>query len=305
MIHAWYERISDLKDHVYFSLHEVTRQWQRGRSLPKFHNSVEIAVGLRGCVEITVNGELHMLREGDVCFMNSFEPHRYHYGDDCACYVILISAGFFNELNQWGSIAFPTYMPRAEGFAHIKPYLDYTYLEWDSDSVLCKRAFADTLAYLMAEYYPHFPRAEQGKQNALFLQALQYIYEHSAERLTVDEVAKKFGYSPNYFSAVFNERVGMSFPDYLNTCRMLEYTCLRGQRPELSVSETARLCGFGSMNTFYRTQRSFGAEGYDALDVPHGTDLKNPWSLIGMNDENSRGFEFVRPKRKEKGESEA
>lgn len=297
MIRAWYERIRDVKDHIYFSLHEVERSWQRSTRFPSFHNAVEIAVGVRGCIEIVVNGEVHLLHEGEICFINSFEPHRYYYGDNSACYIILISSSFFNDANQWGQLSYPTHMEAEEGYSHVREYLDFAWKEWDSRSLLCKRAFADTLGYLMMEYYSHFPRAELEKQSILFLRALQYICEHSAERLRVEEVAEKFGYSANYFSTLFNAFMDMSFPDYLNTCRMIEYSRLRRDHPELSTSAAAQQCGFGSMNTFYRTLRSFGDDGYGAAYVKTVIDPMNPIERFGENDTNARGFGIEKAKR--------
>ena len=290
MIHAWYEKIRDQKDHIYFSLHEVKAGWERSNRFPGFHNSIEIAVGVKGCIEIAVDGQVNLLHEGEICFLNSFEPHRFYYGDDSACYIILISSGFFNEINKWGSISYPTHMAVCEGYSHVREYLDFMWKEWDASSLLCKRAFADTLGYLMLEYYPHFPKTEPEEQSIMLLSALQYICEHCTERLRVEEVARKFGYSANYFSTAFNEFMGMSFPDYLNSCRMIEYTRVRREHSELSTSAAAQMCGFGSMNTFYRTLRRFGVEGYAPSEIQKIIKQEDDASIIGENDTNSRGF---------------
>ena len=258
MIHAWYEKSRDVKDHIYFALHEGKR-WGGGgpNFLPGFHNAIEMAFGIKGSMDITIDGKKYVLNEGEICFMNSREPHRYYYNPSVSCYVVLITRDFFNEVNQWGSISFPTHMEKSEHFAALKAYLDYMMARWDEDSLLCKRAFADTLAYLMMRSYPYFPKTEMGKQSAAILDAVAYICEHYTERLTVGGVAKRFGYSSNYFSTAFNEFMGTSFPDYLNTCRMIEYQRLRREQPKLPAVRAAEMCGFCSMNTFYRAQQKF------------------------------------------------
>ena len=262
MIHAWYEKIRDQKDHIYFARH-TGMKYTGGTPFPGFHNSIELAFGLRGAMEIVINGRSHVLHEGEVCFINSMEPHRYYYKPGVECYVVLISSGFFTDANQWGSISFPTHMKAGEGFERVRCYLDYALETWNQESLLCKRAFADTLAYLMQRYYPFFPKQEIEKQNATLLDALKYICEHYTERLTVGEVAARFGYSANYFSGAFNAFIGTSFPDYLNTCRLIEYYRIRRMNPNMSTLRAAEACGFGSMNTFYRVLRKFESENSD------------------------------------------
>ena len=267
MIHAWYEKVRDQKDHIYFRLHDgVTHRYARSVSgrrylLPGFHNSVEFAFCMEGSMEIVLNGTSCFLHEGEICFINSLEPHRYFYDDESVkCYIVLISSSFFNEVNHLGDISFPTHMKACDGFEAIKKYLDYAYEHWNPDSLLCKRAFADMLAYLMTWYYPSSPKSAMEKQNTVLLEAVKYICLNYTRKLTVGEVAAHFGYSANYFSSAFNEFMGTSFPDYLNACRMIEYQRLIRQHPELSTVRAAEMCGFGSMNTFYRAQKKFEDE---------------------------------------------
>ena len=51
--------------------------------------------------------------------------------------------------------------------------------------------------------------------------------------------------------------MGESFPDYVNSCRMVEYFRIHRAHPDLSVERAVELCGFGSMRSFYRTRKRF------------------------------------------------
>jgi len=266
MIHAWYEKVRDQKDCIYFAYHEGKNfGGNRPNPFPSFHNSIEFAVGLRGRMEIVIDGKRQILNAGEICFMNSREPHRYYYNPSVECYIVLISSSFFTDVNQLGNISFSKHMAYCEGFDMLKQYLDYAIKTWNPESLLCKLAFADTFAYLMTQYYPSAPKKEMEKQSSVLLDAVKYICEHYTEKLTVGEVAARFGYSANYFSTAFNEFMGSSFSDYLNACRLIECQRLRREQPTLSAVRAAELCGFGSMNTFYRAQKKFEkeqAEGY-------------------------------------------
>jgi AraC-like DNA-binding protein len=260
MIHAWYEKTRDQKDSIYFALHRNWTLYSKGSALPGFHNSVELCLCAAGCMDIAVDGRLYSLEEGDLCFINSREPHRYYYNGSARCYVVVISQSFFNGVNRWGEISFPTHSKRCEGYGELLKYLEYALAHWDPDSLLCKSAFADTLAYLMMRYYPVLPKREREQQSENLLCAMAYICEHCTDRLRVGEVASRFGYSANYFSTTFNAFMGMSFSDYLNACRIIEYLRLRKQFPEMSTQRAAEECGFGSMNSFYRAQEKFERE---------------------------------------------
>lgn len=260
MIHAWYEKARDEKDDAYLAYRVKSPPWPFRNMFPGFHNSIELAFGIEGSLPIVIDGKTVVLEKGEICFIEGWRPHRYYYNSEVECYVAVISASFYNDVNRWGELSFPTHMERCEGFSVIKEYLDFTVKHWDPESLLCKRAFADTLAYLMTTYYESVPRRETETRNLALLDAVRYISEHCTEKLTVGEVAERFGYSANYFSTVFNELMGSGFSDYLSTCRMIEYHNLRREHPELSVARAAEACGFGSTNSFYRVQRRLDKE---------------------------------------------
>ena len=52
----------------------------------------------------------------------------------------------------------------------------------------------------------------------------------------------------------------MSFRDYLNRCRILEYMRLRKEKPDMSTATAAEASGFGSVKSFYRAKKKFENE---------------------------------------------
>lgn len=269
MKYAWYEKVRDQKDHVYFEQFRTENGDEKTYyRAPSFHNAVEFTVCLEGSVEIVIDQCSYQLKPGEVCFINSLETHLFYYSPETVCYIILISRDFFNSVNQLGSVSFPSHMERGEGFVPIKEYLDYAIRHWDPESLLCKRAFVDMLSYLMMLYYPHFSKKEPEKQSVAILNAVAYICEHYSEPLKLSEVAARFNYSTCYFSTAFNEFLGSSFTDYVNTRRMIEYHRIRREDPTLSASRAAEMCGFGSMKSFYRACKKFEDESATVFNPP-------------------------------------
>ncbi len=84
-----------------------------------------------------------------------------------------------------------------------------------------------------------------------FLNIYAYINEHCSEKLTLEEVAARSGYSKYHFSRIFKENAGMSFYEYYLRQRMLMCRQLLSDN-SLPITEVASRCGFGSLATFNR-----------------------------------------------------
>ena len=112
---------------------------------------------------------------------------------------------------------------------------------------------------LLAKAYP--PEKEFTKKSFFYSNILLFIEEHLFENLTLDMLAAHFGYSKNYFSAMFNDAIGMHLKDYINRLRMQKaITRLENAESKETVLKIALECGFNSVNTFYRALRRFKAK---------------------------------------------
>lgn len=84
-----------------------------------------------------------------------------------------------------------------------------------------------------------------------FLGICDYISEHCTEDITLEEVAKKAGFSKYHFSRLFKEFTNISFYKYVNRKR-ISYAENLLINPELTVTEVASLSGFDSLSSFIR-----------------------------------------------------
>ncbi len=262
MFLSWYEKGADVKDYIMFDRRIITTELSGKGHLQHFHNCIEFAFVKKGEFEIIINDVPYKMKSGEFCFINSFNRHRFHYEKGVECYILLISKSFFDEINNLENIAFPTYNPYCEGFDKIIAYLDLMYSAWDRESLVMKSGIVNTVASLLCKYYPVIDKTvDMDTQNETIFDAFIYISQHCAENITVESVAREFGYNRNYFSTLFNRYTGMNFREYLNSCRLIDFNKMRHNHPEMSVSAVAQACGFDSMNTFYRAyKKHFGGE---------------------------------------------
>lgn len=260
MFLAWYEKEADEKDKVIFQ-HRFQHIDGNGEHMAHFHGGVELIFAVRGSFETEINGVWHTVDEGCVCFVNSFEPHKYNYKAGNEFFVVVISPGYFSEVNRLSEAVFPSVSKYVEGFDRVIEFISIAFANWDSSSASVMHGFVDMLIGIMRKYYVTVPISEKPKNDEVMVDAVKYINENSKKDIGIEELAARFGYTPNYFSNIFNKFMGMSFRDYLNWCRMLAYTRMKQRNPELSNVKAAELCGFGSLKSFYRAQKKYGIIG--------------------------------------------
>ena len=84
--------------------------------------------------------------------------------------------------------------------------------------------------------------------------ACNFISEHSSEDITQAEVADYVGLSTFYFSKLFNEYMGTSFPEFLSGIRVQNVINLL-LNENLSITECAFMAGFQSTTRFNKAFR--------------------------------------------------
>ncbi|HDR7944165.1 TPA: AraC family transcriptional regulator [Bacillus wiedmannii] len=109
----------------------------------------------------------------------------------------------------------------------------------EKNAKLCTQLLRKLLFTIEEEYEARKRRSFTSS----FHDVLEYINLHSHQSLTRDEVAKYFGYHPNYFSERIKKDTGWSFSDYLTHMRMDKAKLLLLD-PNYTVNEVARKVGY-------------------------------------------------------------
>ena len=107
--------------------------------------------------------------------------------------------------------------------------------------------FAQHLAILSNQVFIQQENAEP----PVIKRAREYIHEHQAEELSLDQVAKAVNMSTFYFCKMFKKVAGINFTDYVARVRIEKSKNLL-LNPNLRVSEIAFEVGFQSLTHFNR-----------------------------------------------------
>ena len=81
--------------------------------------------------------------------------------------------------------------------------------------------------------------------------AKQYIQEHYADAITLEEVAESAGFSSSYFSTFFKKEAGSGFNQYLTKVRM-DHTKNLLRSTDHPVAEICRMVGYSDLKHFSR-----------------------------------------------------
>ena len=101
---------------------------------------------------------------------------------------------------------------------------------------------------LLCRYRQPHPENENETER-LLRRIADYVREHYAEDLTLEELGARFGISRCYLSRRFKQATGMGLPEYLTCVRLHNACCLLAQ-PGRSVAEVAAACGFNGSHYF-------------------------------------------------------
>lgn len=93
------------------------------------------------------------------------------------------------------------------------------------------------------------------KQDTTLNQIFDYIHANCEKRLTNTEIAKQFGYNPNYVSELFKITTGMTLHQYVTGVRIERAVDLL-EHGEKSVGEIAEICGFYDVYHFSKAFKS-------------------------------------------------
>lgn len=86
--------------------------------------------------------------------------------------------------------------------------------------------------------------------------AVRYIREHFNENIAVNDLAERYGMSPNYFSSVFKKEMKQSPVNYITELRMKKAMELL-EHSEMSVVDIAKKVGYEEGQYFFRVFKKY------------------------------------------------
>lgn len=134
-------------------------------------------------------------------------------------------------------------------YREVSRYFSRRYLP-GREHVLSADNFRETEAAPPAEAMPEGADELEGERSHILENALSYIDSHfTDEQISLNTAAASAGISPGYFSALFSQKMGMTFIEYLTARRMEKAKELLGASGQ-SSAQVAAAVGYRDPNYF-------------------------------------------------------
>lgn len=242
----------DPRTHITFHTNRVTEPVKM-----HLHEYYELEVVLSGTGWQNLNGTLYPLVSGSVYFLTPIDFHAVT--PEAPMEIANLS---FDEriispemqlcfLNRRDNLFFQADSLLSGRLLNLFDMLSDECACEDSFSLRMRQNLLETLLITLLR------RREQTQTqlpNTRIFEAMQYLFCHFRENISLFALAEKCGYTPNYFSKLFRESCGSCFLDFLTNLR-LNYAKMLLLSTNLSTSEIAEKSGFGSPSGFFRRFR--------------------------------------------------
>lgn len=217
---------------------------------PMFHTHAELLYVIKGCIRTTVDGHVHILREGELLVLFPYLPHSYDNAPDAEAIVIL-----FDPM----VVAFDNTMLTKKPVCHYTDGRTYFPMLDRAVALLSQGKVKTALGYLNAvigELLEIMPLVDADSNTGdTAAKILEYCTEHFAEDITIKSVADALYISQSYVSKIFSNKLKYSFREYINFLRINKAKSLL-QHSDKRIVEVMFECGFKNQSSFNRIFRS-------------------------------------------------
>lgn len=198
----------------------------------------------RGKGTLKIRGKTYALTQGKVFFFTAHEGHEYYSDRDDPMGLVWVEFGG-GDSSRLTSFILDTAGPVFDGpvFQEVTERCTSLLYQQDWTPARVSQILYDLLMVPCREC------SDTTERNPQHQEILDFIDANLGERLTLAEIARRFGYHPSYFSSIFPQIAGMKFSAYLLHRRIHQACCLL-ITTQLSLEQIATGLGFCDMSHF-------------------------------------------------------
>lgn len=228
------EQVDFEKNEFYVLLDLLADENSKGIILNHWHEEMEIAYIVRNSCKHYIDGVCHQSKSGDIIVTNSNSIHNIvpeiegHYDNLTNAIVLFINKGFLEEnIPNFENIYFTNVNKnnREDIKNIILEFYNLSLVDEKSiNTPLYIKSLLLKLIYLLLEEKTENRAVVMPiniEKNILRVKGvIQHIENNYKTKMRQEDVAKKFYFSPEYFSRYFKKATGMTFTEYLTKYRL-------------------------------------------------------------------------------------
>ncbi len=233
----------------------IAEQYVSGGYGFHFHRNVELYFVVKGSVTVNVAGDERVLTDGQAALINGMEMHSFTVDEPAEIVYLHFGTQY---LVTFYSLYERRYLPRwLTDAAYNRTLYRILRIIMQLGDVPELKRYGITMWLLsdVVERYGVREEKYESKNFDLINEVVQYIYEHYDEEITLQTLSKRFCVEAKTLSNKLYRCLGEDLRVFVNGVRAQKARQLREDPNMLGVStkEIAKICGFKSMKTFYRT----------------------------------------------------
>ncbi len=228
------------------------------------HDFYEFEIVMDGPVQNQINGESETLERGAFYCLS---PDTIHKVERCREKAMIYNISVFLPdappavREALSRFSFPSrgVLPE-EKLALLSVLYDALFSDARGNVAWEREKVAALVTYMLLELAGKVTSRFVGTErrgNAYIQAATAAIREEYAQDLHLGDVAERVGVSAGYLSTLFSSALGTSFKEYLSAIRISHAMNLLATS-DMSVTEIAFFCGFGSFSNFERVFSRIG-----------------------------------------------
>ena len=244
------------------------------------HNFVEIVYTYRGRGRHRIDDREYLVEHGDLLIVNYHSNHTVEPIEDL-CYVdLMLKPEYISEslrgtedvfllLQLQDFTEFNTDAVRTHAFVRLEGEdrkKVETLIEWTEEEQNRRAAGSELVRHaalrLLLGIVFRKMAEDEPRQISVNAAMLRYVEQNCAEPLRLDDLAARCHYTPEHFSRMFKRYAGMTFKDYLVSCRIKRAKRLL-RDTELPIERVISECGFSNRTAFFK--HFFNAVGQSPL----------------------------------------
>lgn len=211
---------------------------------PHIHKNYEAICVLDGSTTVRIyETDIHLNRN-EILLIPPYFVHTINV-KNAAVWIAVFSEDYISEYaGAYGRCFFSKFVTDEKTFSFLKENLFY---EGTPDLFTAKACL-----YLLCKNCIENAKPVVTNLDIDFIgQLTDYISTHIRSGLTMKNTAAAMGFEYHYFSSLFHKYFMTSFTDFVNNYKF-ESACNLLRNEEMSISDIAFECGFGSIRNFNR-----------------------------------------------------
>ena len=234
---------------------------------PHMHRDFELSWVLDGETEVRFGQEKILLKQNDLFIANPYDIHELHSPSPARILSLQVSPAFFMPFfSRIEHLIFPDHLLPPEVASSVRTMLyqiGIHYLKKEPMYELMCASGINQLFYRLFSGLPFISRTnkellQSRKKGDLMGKMVDYIDQHSGEKLLLTDIAEKENLNLYYLSHLFRDSFGMPFQEYLSRVR-----CEKARKQliltDLSLLDICFGCGFSDPKYFNRDfRRQYG-----------------------------------------------